>query len=353
MLEDYNCILCNFKCSKLSNYNNHLLTKKHKKNILAVKTNIEVASHECICNRKYIHMSSLYKHRQKCKYYENFIKNINNINTLNEQKMSEPLEINENPEKKCDRTSSIIIDNQKFSKDIIVELIEQNNELRNLLLEERELIKSKIIEEYEERKERKEEREEILSFLQEQSIKIEQLAKQNTIINNNTNNFNLNIFLNEKCKNAITLLDFIETLQIDTTNVEYTGKFGYVEGITKIFIDGLKQLDIYKRPIHCTDLKRETLYIKEESSWEKDNQEKSKFKKALGKIVRKNMQLIQKWQEINPRCDIINSPEFELHLNIMKQSIGGGSFEKTERNNEKIIRNIVKHVLIDKTKTQI
>ena len=351
MPDDYNCNLCHFKCGKLSNFNSHLLTNKHKKNILAIQNNIKVVSNQCVCGKKYIHMSSLYKHRQNCKCYENFMENIDNIDTLHDIKKYESSEINEmNNNKDNNVSSSIMIENQNFSKDIIVELIEQNNELRNLLLEERELIKSKIIEEYEERKERKEEREEIISFLQEQSIKMEQLAKQNTIINNNTNNFNLNIFLNEKCKNAITLLDFIETLQIDTSNVEYTGKFGYVEGITKIFIDGLKQLDIYKRPIHCTDLKRETLYIKEESSWEKDTQEKSKFKKALGKIVRKNMQLIKKWQEINPRCDIINSPEFELHLNIMKQSIGGGSIEKTERNNEKIIRNIVKHVLIDKTK---
>jgi hypothetical protein len=143
-------------------------------------------------------------------------------------------------------------------------------------------------------------------------------------------------------------MDFVNSLQVNTSDVEYTGRYGYVQGITKIFIDGLKQLDIYKRPIHCTDLKREILYIKEENSWEKDSNEKTRFKKALGTIVRKNVQQIAKWQDENPRSNILDSKEYFLHLNIMRQSLGGGDFEKTDRNNEKIIRNIAKEVLIDK-----
>jgi hypothetical protein len=144
------------------------------------------------------------------------------------------------------------------------------------------------------------------------------------------------------------MIDFVNSLQVDTCDVEYTGRYGYVEGITKIFIDGLKQLDIHKRPIHCTDLKRETLYIKEEKTWERDNNDKSKFKKAINAVVRKNMQQIVQWQEENPRCNILDSNEYVLHLNIMRQSLGGGNQEKAERNNIKIIKNIAKEVMINR-----
>jgi hypothetical protein len=219
----------------------------------------------------------------------------------------------------------------EIPKEMIIELIIQNKELKSMLLEERE--------------ERKEELEEMKTLFQEN-------LKQNIVINHTSNmqhnNFNLNFFLNEQCKDAISMMEFIESLQVNTTDVEYTGTHGYVEGITKIFMNGLKQLDVYKRPIHCTDLKRETLYIKEENSWEKDNPDKTKFKNAIKAVVRKNAMQVRKWQEENPRCNIMDSKEFLLHLDIMRQSLGGGNKEITDRNNEKIIKNIAKHVVIDK-----
>jgi hypothetical protein len=224
----------------------------------------------------------------------------------------------------------MLYDYQRFpSNDLLLEFIRQNQELKNILLEERE--ESRI-------------------RFNEQNAKIEELSKQNIVINHNNNNnhFNLNIFLNEKCKDAISIMDFVNSLDVNTCDVEYTGKYGYVEGITKIFIEGLKQLDVYKRPIHCTDLKRETLYIKEEDKWEKDTNEKSRLKKAIGTVVRKNVQKVKMWQDENPRCNILDSKEYMLHMSIMRQSLGGGNQEKTDRNNDKIIRNIAKEVLIDK-----
>ena len=328
----YSCTHCDYFCMALSDYNKHLQRKKHKLALLANKSHDD-SSFSCQCGKKYKHMCSLSKHKSKCTIYKDFLKI---VETPTIEKPTQP-------------QPSVHNEKLTLPNDVIVGLIEQNQELKNLLLEERvilneerEYMKNKFIE-------NKEFYEEIKNVFQEQTGKIEKLSKQTTVINNN-NNFNLNIFLNEKCKNAMSLIEFIESLQIDTCNVEYTGKHGYVEGITKIFIDGLKQLDIYQRPIHCTDLKRETLYIKEEANWEKDNIEKSKFKCALGTVVRKNMQQIKKWQDENPRCNVINSFEYELHLNIMRQSLGGGNQEKTDRNNDKIIRNIVKEVVIDRTK---
>jgi hypothetical protein len=326
----YSCIFCDYSCDIKSDYNKHLMTKKHNTAVMASK-NTNVDCFYCKCGKKYKHMSSLSKHKSKCSTYKDFFTN-------RESLMETPKIVvySESNEKK------------DIQNEIITELIEQNHELKQLLLEERSIID----EERENMKTRFNENkifyEEIKNIFQEQTEKIEKLSKQTTVINNN--NFNLNIFLNEKCKNAMTLIDFVESLQIDTCNVEYTGKHGYVEGITKIFFDGLKQLDVYQRPIHCTDLKRETLYIKEEANWEKDNLEKTKFKKALGTVVKKNIQQIKKWQQENPNCNIMNSLEYELHLNIMRQSLGGGNQEKTDKNNNKIIRNIVKEVIIDKTK---
>ena len=190
-----------------------------------------------------------------------------------------------------------------------------------------------------------------------QLAKIEEFTKvgQNIIIHNTTNqtnHFNLNVFLNEQCKHAISMMEFINSLQVGTDSVEYTGRYGYVDGITKIFMDGLRQLDVYKRPIHCTDLKRETLYIKENNTWEKDTQEKTKMRQALVTIAKKNMQQIQRWQSENPKCEIPESKEYILHLDIMHQSIGGG-LGQADKNNIKIIKNIAKEVIINRDQFRI
>lgn len=196
---------------------------------------------------------------------------------------------------------------------------------------------------------------ELRELLVEQHHKMMELALQpTTIVNNNNNNnnitnnnhFNLNVFLNETCKDAMSLTQFVNSLEINTETLEYTGINGYVAGISKIFTDGLRQLDVNARPIHCTDLKRETLYIKEKDGWTKDNEEKTKFHNALNIVARRNLQQVREWVKINPRCDIIDSAEYQLHIDIMTQCVGGGS---EYANNRKILRNVAKEVLIDKT----
>lgn len=298
------CELCAFTCCKQSDYERHLSTRKHKKthvdNILHIEN-----PYQCQCGKKYKQRFSLAKHRKKCSVYIDVMENIENI-------------------EKIKAITETIMDGKNM-KNYIVKLIEQNNEFKNLLLEQSKQLTTQT------------------NMVIHNNNNI-----QNIHTTNNNNQFNLNFFLNEKCKDAINMMDFINSLEVSPSDAEYTGIHGYVEGITKIFMDGLKQMDIYKRPIHCTDLKRETLYIREENAWEKDNQEKTKFKKALNAVVRKNMMQIKQWQQENPNCEILDSNEYVLHLNIMRQSLGGGNLEKTERNNEKIMRNIAKHVLVDR-----
>jgi hypothetical protein len=193
---------------------------------------------------------------------------------------------------------------------------------------------------------------EFKNLLMEQNSKIVDLSNKTTIINNtNSNNFNLNVFLNEKCKDAMNIMDFVNELNIGFNDLENVGRLGYVEGISRIFLNGLKQLDVYKRPIHCTDIKRETLYVKDNNKWDKDD-EKDKIKKAISKIAFKNTQKIPEWNKLHPDSDILDTPTYKEHLQIMMESIGGlgkSSEYETNKSHEKIIKNIVRNVFLDKS----
>jgi hypothetical protein len=139
-------------------------------------------------------------------------------------------------------------------------------------------------------------------------------------------------------------MDFVNDLQVKLTDLENVGKLGYSEGISKIFINGLKQLDVFKRPIHCSDLKREVLYIKDKDTWEKENDENKKIKNAISHISHKNIQQINKWVEANPNCKDSESRKNDQYLQILNQSMGGVE----PSNIEKIIHNISKEVVVDK-----
>jgi len=302
--EIFTCETCDFKCNKKSNFTTHCSTRKHilsnnwKPNGNQTIIPNAVLQFVCIiCSAEYKNRSGLWKHQQKCKPVENKLLNENN-----------DIKIQDDSSK-----SSVGLSNET-----VIRLIEKNQELQDLLIEQN----SKIIE----------------------------LSSQHRIINNITNNnqFNLNMFLNEQCKDALNLMDFINNLQIEFKDVEYVGTHGFVEGISKIFMNGLKQLDIYKRPIHCTDLKRETLYIKEDDKWEKDTTDKGKIIKAITNVANKNIKRISTWYKAHPECDIHDSSAYNLHLNIMKQSMGGSSYSEMDKNNEKIVKNIAKQVLLNR-----
>ena len=312
----YLCEPCDYITSNKTNYQKHILTAKHKKqeNVLNVaKTDKKISPNNYCCN--HCNYASVYKND-----YEKHIltkKHIRNTYTNTETSPNTKIA---DPNLPIDLNKKSFIEIIKDSKEFKELIMEQTNEFKKILVEQH----SKII--------------------QLEQINNTQIVN-NHITNNNT--FNLQFFLNEQCKDALNMIDFINSLQFNPNSVEYTGRNGYVHGITKIIMDGLKELDIYKRPIHCTDLKRETLYIKENTIWEKDNDEKHIFQKAIREVVRKNMQQIRNWRMLNPRCEIMETVEYEFHLVVMQQCIGGGTGHQ-EPNNKKILKNIAKYVFVDK-----
>jgi hypothetical protein len=185
--------------------------------------------------------------------------------------------------------------------------------------------------------------------LQEQLVS---LSKEKNIVNNivnNTNNFNLNIFLNEKCKDALNISDFIQSLKITLDDLMYTKNKGLVEGITNVMIRGLRQLDVYKRPIHCTDTKRETMYIKDCEKWEKDDNH-DKIKNTIVKIANKERNMISAWVDENP--DWFDTEATQIEYLTMVRNVCE-PIENDERCEKKIIRNISREVFLDKTNQKL
>jgi hypothetical protein len=186
-----------------------------------------------------------------------------------------------------------------------------------------------------------------------------EMSKQTHVINNTTNNntqnnqFNLNVFLNEECKDAINIVDFVESLKITVNDLEQTGRLGYVQGITRIFVEALKQLDVTMRPVHCTDIKRETVYIKDQDNWEKENNEKTKLRNVLKKIARKNLKMLPEWQEQNPDFRYLDTPENNEFIQISLNSLGPETKEEQDRQEDKIIRNVLKEIIVDKPRKSI
>ena len=311
----YSCEICKYNCNVECQWIRHQSGKKHLDK-LSNESIDDKKSHVCaVCNKIYLSRTSLWKHNKLCngdsQGRHNYIYKYVDLD--------KDVILN-SPEKPTNTNTNTML---PLSDDILLEMIISQN--KTLIAQNTEF-KEIII---------------------EQNAKMLEYSKKPTTISNN-NHFNLNLFLNETCKDAMTLTEFVNSLQISSYNVEYTGIHGYVAGISKIFMDGLRQLEVNMRPIHCTDLKREILYIKEADTWEKDNPEKSKFKKALNTVVRKNMQQMREWMNQNPRCEILDTNEYHLHLKIMKQCIGG-DIHQEDANNRKILRNIAKEVVIDRS----
>jgi hypothetical protein len=166
----------------------------------------------------------------------------------------------------------------------------------------------------------------------------------NTIHTNSHNkSFNLNFFLNETCKNAMNIMDFANSIQLQLTDLEKVGELGYIDGISKIIIDNLKLLDVTERPVHCSDFKRDVVYVKDNDKWEKENEDNTKMKKVINCVTNKNISLIPEWKQKNPDCTNINSNK-STKINKMIMEV----METDNIKNEKIIKKIAKEVVIDK-----
>jgi hypothetical protein len=166
----------------------------------------------------------------------------------------------------------------------------------------------------------------------------------NTITNSNNNTFNMNLFLHDKCKDAMNMKDFVNSIQLNLTDLENVGNLGYVKGMSNILIDNLQKMDVYKRPVHCSDVKRDTLYVKENNEWERDGPDHPKMVNAVLAVEHKNVALVSEWAKANPRCMNSNTRENERYMKLSKAATDG----EKEGNIAKVIKRVAKNVVIDK-----
>ena len=285
----YKCELCEYETINKYDFDKHLSTLKHdvnSKKILMCKK----------CNRTYKHRSSLWRHQKTC------------------------LETDE----------ITITDESPFiDDDLIMQLIDENKELKNLLLEQARQTN------------------EIKHIITEMKENNKMIC--DTTVNYNTNKtFNLNIFLNETCKNAMNLKDFMDSIHLELSDLINVGEVGYIKGISDIITTNLNALSITDRPIHCSDGKREVLYIKDEDRWEKD-EDKIKLKNLIRNVALKNQSLILKFKEKYPDCVLLDSQYCEQYNRLIIEALGGNGDDDIAKE-QKIMKNITKNITLDKQK---
>jgi hypothetical protein len=233
-------------------------------------------------------------------------------------------------------TPQLFMEVLKQSKELQEVLVEQNKELQNKLLEKETQLQTKLLEQNE----------------QHHKEMIELTKKQTTNINtqNNTNQqFNLQFFLNETCKDAMNIMDFVESVKLQVSDLENVGKVGYIEGISNIIIKNLKALDVNKRPVHCADQKREVMYVKDENIWEKEDENNKKLRKAIRMIAHKNICMFKEYRDKYPDCEEYDSKKNDQYNKIVYESMGGKGDNDFDKDT-KIIKKIAKEVGIDKEK---
>jgi hypothetical protein len=220
-----------------------------------------------------------------------------------------------------------IIENSENNQNI-EQNIDKKDELINYLIKENQEFKNLILE----------------------IVKKDTITNNNNSINNNSHNktFNLNFFLNETCKDAMNIMDFVDSLKLQLSDLENLGKLGYVDGISKIIVQNLKSLDETKRPVHCTDSKREVMYVKDDNKWEKENENKQKMRKVIKHVTHKNSKLLKEFKTKYPGCEKSDSKYSDKYDKLIIEAMGGKGDNDLEKE-DKIIRNIAKVVIIDKT----
>jgi hypothetical protein len=301
---EFICENCNYISSSKKDFNKHLKTKKHivnskqlndadkiNKNPISSPYQQPGKIYECSCGKIYNDNSGLWRHKKKCN-------------------------------KQFSENNSENNDNKSLTdKDLILMLINENKEFKQIILD--------------------------------QNKTILELSKNNTNITNNTNNshnktFNMQIFLNEECKDALNINEFVSSIKVQLEDLETTGRLGYVEGVSRIINKNLNELDQTKRPIHCSDVKREVLYIKNDNQWVKENETKPILTKAIKQIASENIKQISEWRKKYPDCTDPESRKNDLYLNIVSNAMSGSTAEEQITNYEKIITKVAKEVTIEK-----
>jgi hypothetical protein len=287
------CQICDYKTCKKHQHDKHLLSSKHKSRTISneklPKTSKQFICK--ICEKTYKSRNGLWYHEQKCQIKTN--------------------------------TNNIITDSSNnsefvFDKEFVMSILKQNAELQNQMME---VIKNGT----------------------------HNTTNNNTNTNTNSHNktFNLQFFLNETCKDAMNITDFVDSLKLQLSDLEKVGDVGYIEGISSIIIKNLNALDVTERPIHCTDKKRETMYIKDEDKWEKDDDKRIKMHKMVKKVANKNINMISEFQKMHPEYKKCSSRVSDQYNKIVIESMGGKGDNDYEKE-EKIIKKIAKEVFVDK-----
>jgi hypothetical protein len=317
------CEDCDYMTSKKSSYDKHLLTLKHvnRTELNTLEQEIkEIKKYKCKnCNKSYSVRNSLWYHENKCKETEPHIKKEANLNdgslngaSINDANLNDGSMSGANLSDASSNIIQLLIKETSDFKNIIFEMVKSNNELQKQM--------------------------------------IDVCKNTNSIINTNSHNnttnnkiFNLQLFLNEECKDAMNMSEFINSIELKISDLENIGKVGYVEGMSSIIIRELNDTDMYKRPVHCSDAKRETVYVKEENIWEKDNSEAKQMIKAVRGIDKKNYKMLTKWKEMDPKCVDSKSNQCDKYMKIMSKVMDGDI-----ENVNKVIKKIAKEVVIEK-----
>jgi hypothetical protein len=316
--EIYSCVICKFICSKKSNYDKHLTTAKHKSATEPQPKNAEKCRFICgECNKEYKDRTGLWRHSKKC-----------NLQIPDEV-------LYETSQVDMDIELDNELDSPNNSSNILLELVKQNQELMTSNQEFKEL----MVEQHKDNQE-----------LQKQLVESVKHSHQ-TITNNTINNnqkFNLNVFLNEQCKDAMNMSDFLENMTLDIEDLTETGRLGYVNGISRILVNKLREIDTYKRPMHCTDLKRETVYIRENDEWSKEDNSKQTIKDLVDRVANKNCKTMRQWTEIHPNYTEMDTPDNQEFMKLSDAILGGFGEQESKLFRDKIIRSVIKDVIVNK-----
>jgi hypothetical protein len=298
--KSFHCSTCYFTCSKNSNWIKHLSTNKHK-NLTnpnhSEQKNAENQIYQCKCGKKYKHRSSLSDHKKKCNEKEDSLQDLGNLTNF---------------------VLEVVKNNQELQKQYH-ELQKQNYEIQQKMME-----------------------------MTSANHVITNSNNHNTTVNNSHNKtFNLQFFLNETCKDAMNIMEFVDNMKIELTDLENIAQVGYVKGMSNLILKNLKALDVTQRPVHCSDSKREVVYVKDNNEWHNDQKEgevpNQKLKKAIKHITNKNMKMIPQWKEKYPDCIYADSRKSTLYNNMYYHTV-----DSSEEHSDKIIKNIAREVIIQK-----
>ena len=319
----HRCDVCDYNTQITKDYMKHLRTIKHKNRKSATQTDEFVPKNPSIllscvnCNKMYKDKTGLWRHKKKCSV------------------ITPSVEIPTHPSPTPHSHSST----EDMQMNLILELVKQNQEFKNLIIQQSHQMMEQN------------------SHMMEQNKTIIEVAKNsqgnnnhNTLSHNNNNNktFNLQFFLNETCKDAMNMKDFIQSLEMSLPELEKMGEVGFAEGMSRVFVNRLNSLDVTKRPIHCSDVKREIIHIKDDNKWERDNANLDRLRKIIKQLTHKNILRVDDWKKANPGCTEYNSRKNDQYLKLNIEAIGPVDDADVKKDFGKIIRRVAESTTIDK-----